>query len=137
MIEIRKEALTLDLKKRIYEGLRRHAIEKIGFDEIFDEVAFVAINEEKIIGAVVVESFWGALHIKDLYVEDQYRDKKIASNLMQMVFKYASDNKCLFAFVETFSFQAVGFYQKLGFKLEFTRSGYNHGISLHYLCKGL
>ena len=35
-----------------------------------------------------------------------------------------STHKCPFAFVETMGFQALEFYEKCGFKLEFTRAGY-------------
>lgn len=55
--------------------------------------------------------------------------------LMECALKYGSDKACPFAFVETMSFQALGFYRKMGFELEFTRSGYKHGTSFHYLQK--
>ena len=32
---------------------------------------------------------------------------------------------------------ARGFYEKMGFELEFTRSGYKHNTSFHYLRKNL
>jgi len=35
------------------------------------------------------------------------------------------------------SFQALEFYQKMGFELDFTRPGYAHGTSFHYLSKKL
>jgi len=54
---------------------------------------------------------------------------------MEHAFTFGRENKCPFAFVETMSFQAVEFYQKIGFQLEFTRSGYAHGTSFHYLRK--
>lgn len=50
---------------------------------------------------------------------------------------YGRSNKCPFAFVATMSFQAREFYEKIGFTLEFTRSGYKHGTSFHYLRKEL
>lgn len=46
-----------------------------------------------------------------------------------------ADKACPFAFVETMSFQALDFYRKMGFELEFTRSGYKHGTAFHYLRK--
>jgi ribosomal protein S18 acetylase RimI-like enzyme len=56
---------------------------------------------------------------------------------MESALKYGRGNKCLFAFVETMSFQALDFYRKVGFELEFTRSGYKHRTLFHYLRKAL
>lgn len=137
MITIKQQALTEDLKKKIYEGFSLHAIQMTGNDEKFDSVAFVAIEEESLAGAVVVERFWDALHVKYVYVDENYRGKGLGSRLMQRAFAYGDEQKCPFAFVETMSFQALEFYQKMGFKLDFTRPGYAHGTSFHYLSKKL
>lgn len=137
MIEITKASFNDDLKRQVYEGFRQHAIEEIGCDEKFDPVAFIARANGQFVGVVVGELFWGSLHIKYVYVDLQYRGQKIASTLMDHLLNYGRDNNCSFAFVETMNFQAPDFYQKLGFKLEFTRSGYSHGTSFHYLRKDL
>lgn len=137
MFEIKQQPLRMDLKKKIYEGFSRHAIATTGHDEKFDSVAFVANEKGFFSGAIVVELFWGALHIKYLYVEDKYRGHGLATHLMENAINYGQDHKCPFAFVETMNFQALEFYQKMGFVLELTRSGYKHETSFHYLRKDL
>ena len=113
MIEVRQQSLTEDLKKQIYEGFSRHAISMTGHDEKFDPVAFIAEVQGCFAGALVVELFWGALHVKYIYVEDRYRGKGVGSQLMEYALKYGRDKACHFAFVETMSFQALDFYRKL------------------------
>ncbi len=138
MIEIKEQSLSERLKKQIYEGFSRHAIAITGHDEKFDAVAFVAnAKRDSFAGAIVVELFWGALHVKYVYVEEEYRGHGVATKLMQHALAYGQDNRCPFAFVETMSFQALGFYLKMGFELEFTRSGYMYETSFHYLRKEL
>lgn len=137
MIKVKQQALTEDLKKQIYKGFSRHAIAMTGHDEKLEPVAFIAADGGHFAGVIVVELFWGALHIKYIYVDDKYRGKGIGSQLMENALKYGRDNKCPFAFAETMSFQALDFYRKLGFVLEFTRLGYNHSTSFHYLQKTL
>lgn len=137
MIDIKEQALTEELKKKIYEGFSRHAIEMTGHDEKFDSVAFVAMERTSLAGAIVVERFWNALHIKYVYVDEHYRNQGLGTRLMQRAVRYGSEQNCPFAFVETMSFQALDFYQKMGFELEFTRSGYAHGTLFHYLSKRL
>lgn len=136
--EFKLQPLTKELKKQIYDGFSRHAVSITGHDEKFDSAAFTASNQQgAFIGAVVVEFFWGALHIKYVYVEEEYRGCGIATKLMQDALSYGISHQCSFAFVETMSFQALEFYQKTGFVLDFTRSGYKFGTSFHYLSKKL
>ncbi len=70
-------------------------------------------------------------------MDECYRCQGLGTELMEVAFKFGRENKCPFAFVETMSFQALGFYQKNEFQLDFTRSGYSHGTSFHYLQKKL
>lgn len=137
MVEIKEQVLTEELKKKIYEGFSHHAIEMTGHDEKFDSIAFVAMEGAMFAGAVVVERFWHALHVKYVYVSDHYRNQGLGSRLMDRALAYGLEQNCPFAFVETMSFQALDFYQKMGFVLDFTRSGYAHGTSFHYLSKKL
>lgn len=136
-MEIKQQPLTEALKKQIYAGFSRHAIAMTGYDEKFENVALVAMDGQVMAGVIVIELFWGALHIKYIYVEDQYQSQNLGTELMKKAFAYAEKHKCPFAFVETMSFQALEFYEKCGFKLELTRSGYAHNTSFHYLKKEL
>ena len=134
-IEIKQEHLSVALKKQIDKGFTAHSIAATGHDEKFDPLAFIANEKGNFAGAIVVQLFWGALHLKYVYVEDAYRGRGVATRLMEEALNYGREHKCSFAFVETMSFQALEFYQKMGFELEFTRSGYKHGTSFHYLRK--
>lgn len=137
MIKIKQQPLTQDLKSKVDEGFSRHAIAMVGHDEKFEPVAFIAEDGQGMIGMVAGQLFWGALHIKYVFIDEQYRGKGLGTRLMEEALAYGQSHKCPFAFVETMSFQALEFYQKLGFNLEFTRSGFAHGTAFHYLKKDL
>ena len=83
------------------------------------------------------KSFYGGLHIKHLFLDRTLRGKGLGTALMKKAFERGYELGCRFAYVETLSFQALGFYQKLGFTLDYTREGYNRGVSMHYLHKDL
>lgn len=134
-MEIIQQPLTTELKDRIYSGFKEHAIQVMGQDGLGDPIAFIAMENNELIGAVVIQPFWGTLHIKYVWVKEAYRGKKIGTLLTQRVCEYGSKLNYPFAFVETMSFQALEFYQKQGFTLEFTRSGYADGLAFHYLKK--
>lgn len=56
---------------------------------------------------------------------------------MHKVLQFGKDNKLPFIYVETLNFQAPEFYKKLGFEIEFSRSGFSHDVAFHYLRKYL
>ncbi|HXF90448.1 MAG TPA: GNAT family N-acetyltransferase [Candidatus Nitrosotenuis sp.] len=136
-LTIHQTQLTEELKKHIFDGFRDHALLKTGIDGREAPVSFVAYNGIDFAGAVVVEVFWGQLHIKYVYVEEKFRGQEIATNLLSRALLFGKERGCQFAFVETMNFQALEFYQNLGFVLEFTRSGFAQGTSFHYLMKDL
>jgi GNAT superfamily N-acetyltransferase len=90
-----------------------------------DPIAFELYNNDDFIGCLVIQMFWGQMHIKFLY----------ARKLLEHAFLYAQSRGSKFAFVETFNFQAPEFYKKLGFEVELVRQGYDRDTSFYYLRK--
>ena len=78
------------------------------------EFGFYAYIDEKIVGGAygyIDECYWIFLDL--LFVEEAYRNKNIATNLMEKVEKFSRENRCVGIKTETWSFQARGFYEKM------------------------
>ena len=136
--EIHQSLLTPELKNKIHEIFSKSAIDATGINGLSgDPISFEVRQGEDFIGCVVVQIFWGQLHIKYLVVEKQYRGQGIATSLMNRAFEFGKSKGCSFAFVETMSFQAPTFYQRLGFNVDFSRHSYDKETSFHYLSKDL
>lgn len=130
--------ITPELKKHVFKGFSKHAMDLTGVDGLREEpVNFEMLDGEDFVGCAFVQVFWGQLHIKYLFIEEPFRNKGYASKLMKHVFEFGKSKGCTFAFVETMSFQAPKFYQKLGFNIELIRHGYERDTSLYYLKKDL
>lgn len=137
MIKIQQQCLTNELKEKISTGFTEYAFEKTGIDGNNEPICFIAHRKHEFAGAVIVKIFWGQLHIKTLFVKKEFRGLKLGNQLMQKAFAFGKEHKCNFAFVETMSFQALDFYNKLGFEVELTRNGYANDTAYHYLKKNL
>jgi ribosomal protein S18 acetylase RimI-like enzyme len=130
--------LTPELKNQIYEAFRKHAINCTGIWGLAQEpISFEMRDGANLVGCIVVQLFWGQLHIKYLLIEEPYRGQGLARRLMEHAFEFGKGQGCCFAFVETMNFQAPEFYQKLGFKIEFVRHGYDRETSYYYLKRDL
>jgi len=88
MIVIEQQPATDELKKWVNQGLGSHAIEMTGFNEKFEPVMFVAYENGNVAGSFLVEKFWGALHIKYVYVDVLFRGRGIATQLMEKAIAY-------------------------------------------------
>lgn len=128
-----QNSVTEEQKRFIEEGFSEHAISMTGADGDMRPIVFTASTDGTLTGMVVAKTFWGGLHIKNLYVASNGRGKGIGLQLIEQACEKGKEYGCRFAFVETMSFQALDFYRKAGFELEYTRSGYDKGVDFHYL----
>lgn len=86
------------------EGWRRLAI-------------FLRGADGRITGGLLGWTHWGWLFISHLWLAESLRNKGGGQQLMQRAEEEARRRGCRHAWVDTFSFQARGFYQKLGYQL--------------------
>ncbi|WP_224554881.1 GNAT family N-acetyltransferase [Pectobacterium versatile] len=92
-------------------------------------------DENNIIAGLISRTWWGALEVQYLWVSEKYRKSGLGRQLMQVAEKEALKRGCHLAYVDTFGFQAKGFYEKLGYKEYGNLPGYAHKHTRHYLAK--
>ena len=136
MIEVEyKENLDEGIYKIIDEEFNKFAT-KNGIICNYKSFAFVAKEESKIIGIITGNSYYKEVHISDLIVLEQYRNKHIGSKLMETVENYYKNKGYENINLTTYGFQALEFYKKCGFKVEFIRkSKGNSKLNKYYLVK--
>jgi GNAT superfamily N-acetyltransferase len=88
----------------------------------------------------VAGGLWGSshfrwLHVQMLIVPEPLRGQGVGSALMTMAETEARDRGCLGAYVDTFSFQAVSFYQKRGYSVFGVLDNFPPGHQRVYLQK--
>ena len=136
MIEVEyKENLDEGIYEIIDEEFNKFAT-KNGIICNYKSFAFVAKEESKIIGIITGNSYYKEVHISDLIVLEQYRNKHIGSKLMETVENYYKNKGYENINLTTYGFQALEFYKKCGFKVEFIRkSKGNPKLNKYYLVK--
>ena len=97
---------------------------------------FVAKENNEILGFVTGNSYYKEVHIGDLIIFEEHRNKHIGTKLMQAVEDYFKDKGFEHMNLSTYSFQAPEFYEKCGFEVEFIReSKVNPKLNKYYLVK--
>lgn len=101
-------------------------------------ISFIARDENgEIIGGVTGTAYWGHMHIDFLWVDPEVRGQRIAEQLMQQMEEYSRTQNYSLLVVETFSFQAPGFYKKQGFQEFGVLEEHPKGHSKHFFEKRL
>ena len=78
-------------------------------------LAVFARDGESVVAGLAGETYSGWLFIRYLWVSDALRGQGIGRELMGAAEGRALERGCHSAWVDTFSFQAPGFYRKLGY----------------------
>jgi ribosomal protein S18 acetylase RimI-like enzyme len=90
-----------------------------------------------IVGGLTGKTYWNYLDISFLWVHEAHRGAGHATALMSAAEAEARTRGCFNVLLDTFGFQALGFYKKLGYA-EFGRlSGFAGNHDRHYLFKAL
>lgn len=72
-------------------------------------------REGVVVAGLIGKTFWNWLHIDYLWVEESLRDQQLGKELVALAESEAKNRGCVAAVVDTFEFQAKGFYEKLGY----------------------
>ncbi|UFT98342.1 GNAT family N-acetyltransferase [Radiobacillus kanasensis] len=124
----------------IRKKLIEYNMEKLT-DEVktpLEKVSFVIKNEKsETVGGITGTMFWHHLHIDFLWVSDEVRGKGYGSELIEHIEFFAKENNCRLLLLDTFSFQAPDFYQKLGFDVVGVVEDHPKGHSQYFLQKRL
>ena len=110
-------------------------------EEAAEEEEFVyKVTDEKgslLGGCILAVDARKTASIYDLWVEEKYRRRGIASALVRQAEKKAGELGCYLVLVGTFDFQAKPFYEKHGYTVNDTMSGVPKGHEHYFMTKRL
>jgi GNAT superfamily N-acetyltransferase len=116
------------------EGLRAHA-DAVGLEprDYHRLTLLLLAEEEDVVGGLHGSTAWGWLHVKLLWVAEHLRRRGWGARLMEAAEKEAVDRGCRHAYVETFGFQALEFYKRLGYEVFGALSDFPRGEARFFL----
>lgn len=89
---------------------------------------FIKDENQNIIAGANCFLLYGSIYTDQLWVDKDSRGQGLATSLMDQVHQLGKKEKCSFAIIQTMSFQnAQSFYEKLGYRVEYSRLGYING----------
>lgn len=121
----------------IVDGVRAFNKAMTGNERPRPVACFLRDEQDRIV-AGVQGSLWGrAVHIDALWVDERYRRQGHGAALMKDLEAYAATHGYPLAYLETASFQALPFYQGLGYSIFGELPEITKGHTLYFLQKDL
>jgi GNAT superfamily N-acetyltransferase len=86
-------------------------------DDHGKNLCFVVENSnEEVLGGVIGMTYWNWLYISLMWLPEGLRGKGYGQKLLEMAEEEGRKRGAKYSYLDTFSFQAPGFYQKFGYQ---------------------
>lgn len=121
----------------ICDGYMENAYKLKGHKPIEFFAFFIRDNNNQIQGGCNGNTLYGCLYIDGLWVTESLRGKGYGTKLMLATEQHAIESGCAFLAVNTMDWEALNFYKKLGYYVEFERNGFEKNSIFYFLRKDL
>ncbi|HET9853570.1 MAG TPA: GNAT family N-acetyltransferase [Methylomirabilota bacterium] len=125
------------LKQVVSDHLDAYNVAITGFPEYSPVNLFLRDAGDEVMGGLLAAVWGGVLFIRILWVSEALRGRGFGRRLMEMAERRAVERGCRHIFVDTFSFQAPGFYEKLGYQIYAKAEDWPLGHAHHFFRKDL
>lgn len=122
---------------KIRAGMQRHTESHVPWESDKELNILARDDDGRIVGACLGKTGNGWLYVGLLWVDDTCRGQDVGTTLMFRAEEEARRRGCYAAHLNTFSFEARPFYEKLGYQLFGTLNDFPRGHTRYFLTKRL
>ncbi len=115
MVELKIERVHGPARRAIRKGLGAFNQASVG-NSGFQSLTITVRDQRRIVGGLAAETYYGWMFISLLWIDEGYRTSGVGTGLMQRAEAEAAARGVGSVYVDTFSFQAPGFYRKMGYR---------------------
>jgi len=121
----------------IGQGVHEYNLKEAG-EMDFQRICYVLQSPEgEILGGVIGEIYWDWFYLDLMWIQEDLRGNGYGAKLLSAIEGEAKKNGAKHVFLDTFSFQAPGFYQKYGYQVFGELPQFPTGHKRYYLTKEL
>ena len=125
------------VSRELWKGLVRFNREQAGPLRYTRTVLSVRDGKGRLLGGLILQSYWQESYIELLWLSARARGAGFGSQLLKEAERRAQRRGSRLIHLNTFSFQAPGFYEKQGYQRFGGMSGSPQGESRHFYVKRL
>lgn len=126
-----------EYEKVLFHEISTEAFHAKGLAPIRQFSVFIKDLKQNVLGGASGVTFYGSLYVDMLWVDKTLRHQGWGTKLMHEAEKIGLERGASFVTLNTMDWEALPFYQKLGYSIEFTREGYEKNSKMFMLKKNL
>jgi ribosomal protein S18 acetylase RimI-like enzyme len=123
--------------RELWNGLVKFNRQQAGPLRYSRTVLTVRDGKKRLLGGLILQSYWRESYIELLWLSAGARDSGFGRRLIQEAERHARRRGSRLIHLNTYSFQAPGFYEKQGYRRFGGMSGSPRGESRHFYVKRL
>jgi len=125
------------VSRRLWNGLMRYNREAAGPVRYVRKVISARDGRGRLIGGAIVQCYWLETYLELLWLAEDDRRRGTGAKLLKAAENFARTRGSRVIHLNTFSFQAPGFYEKQGYRRFGAVSGSPKGCVRYYYVKRL
>ncbi len=125
------------VSRALWKGLIKYNREQAGPLRYKRTVLSLRDDKGKLLGGLILQSYWKESYVELLWLSTRARRAGYGSKLIQEAERRARQRGSRLIHLNTYSFQAPGFYEKQGYKRFGGMAGSPEGASRHFFVKRL
>jgi len=126
-----------DARRAVSDRLDLFNVATTGLDEWHAVSIFLRDTDDEVVGGILGDTWGGWLHVTYLWVAQPLRGRGHARTLLRAAERFAGARGCTHARLESYSFQAPGFYEKHGYRVFGVLDDCPPGHKLYFLQRKL
>jgi len=134
---VAEKASARTVSRKLWAGLLRYNRKTAGPFHYSRVVLTVRGAKGRVLGGLILQSYWKESYVELLWLSEKARRLGYGRRLMLEAERRARRRGSRLLHLNTYSFQAPGFYEKLGFRRFGGMAGSPHGASRHFYVKRL
>jgi len=125
------------VSRKLWDGLVRYNRKTAGPLRYTRTVLSVRDAAGRVLGGLILQSYWKESYVELLWLSEKARRLGYGRRLIAEAERRARKRGSILIHLNTYSFQAPGFYEKLGFERFGGMAGSPRGASRHFYVKEL
>jgi GNAT superfamily N-acetyltransferase len=118
-------------------GIHEYNTQQTGDDQSQALCFVLRGSNEEVVGGVIGATYWEWLHVDLLWVRDDLRGRGFGHRLLLVAEEEARRRGAKNAYLDTFSFQAPGFYKRHGYRVFGQLEDFPPGHRRYFMTKSL
>lgn len=124
-------------RRKIFDELHRHNASQTNDSGLQNLTVLLRDAEDNVVGGLLGETYWGWLNVEQMWIEESFRKQGYGGKLLAAAESEAIARGCGAAYLDTFSFQALEFYQRFGYEVFGTLDDFPQGHKRFFMRKSL